>query len=398
MQQINWKQNLFFIWLSQFLALAGFGMCMPFIPLFMREVLQVEESMRGVYVSAFSFAGMTSLCVATAFWGVVADKFGRKLMLLRASYGAALLYPLLAFAPNVYVLILTRFLCSFFSGTVNPAQTLLVSTTPQERQGFVLGALSTATWSGNMLGYFLGGILVNYFGYRTAFLSSGALYLTGAFLVQFFVRDNFVRPQKSEKQKKTPLKELLTPYVGLILVMFMILGLSRRIDQPFIAMLVEVVNGWDNAAYWTGFASMCAAAGGVAAGMLFGWASDHYPLPKLLVTVILLTAAASFLQAYSGNILCLMAARFLAYFAGGGMQPLLIMWLGKVTDPTKKGTFFGWSTSANIFGGILSTLISGTVILSCGVRGVFAAGGILTLLMLPLILMGIRGAPKNVKL
>ena len=398
MQQINWKQNLFFIWLSQFLALAGFGMCMPFIPLFMREVLQVEESMRGVYVSAFSFAGMTSLCVATAFWGVVADKFGRKLMLLRASYGAALLYPLLAFAPNVYVLILTRFLCSFFSGTVNPAQTLLVSTTPQERQGFVLGALSTATWSGNMLGYFLGGILVNYFGYRTAFLSSGALYLTGAFLVQFFVRDNFVRPQKSEKQKKTPLKELLTPYVGLILVMFMILGLSRRIDQPFIAMLVEVVNGWDNAAYWTGIASMCAAAGGVAAGMLFGWASDHYPLPKLLVTVILLTAAASFLQAYSGNILCLMAARFLAYFAGGGMQPLLIMWLGKVTDPAKKGTFFGWSASSNIFGGILSTLISGTVILSCGVRGVFAAGGILTLLMLPLILMGIRGAPQNVKL
>ena len=67
MQEINWKRNLFFIWLSQFLALAGFGMCMPFIPLFMREVLQVDESMRGVYVSAFSFAGMTSLCVATAF-------------------------------------------------------------------------------------------------------------------------------------------------------------------------------------------------------------------------------------------------------------------------------------------------------------------------------------------
>ncbi|MBO5762374.1 MAG: MFS transporter [Lentisphaeria bacterium] len=398
MIEVNWKKNLFFIWLSQFLALAGFGMCMPFIPLFMREVLQVEESMRGVYVSAFSFAGMTSLCIATAFWGIVADKFGRKLMLLRASYGAALLYPLLAFAPNVYTLILIRFCCSFFSGTVNPAQTLLVSTTPQEKQGFVLGALSTATWSGNMLGYFLGGILVNYFGYRTAFLSSGALYLTGAFLVQFFVRDNFLRPPKSEKPKKPPLKELLTPYVGLILVMFMILGLSRRIDQPFIAMLVEVVNGLDKAAYWTGIASMCAAAGGVAAGMLFGWASDHYPLPKLLITVILLTAAASFLQAYSTNILCLMAARFLAYFAGGGMQPLLIMWLGKVTDPAKKGTFFGWSASANIFGGIVSTLISGTVILSCGVRGVFTAGGVLALLMLPLVLIGIRFSPKNVKL
>ena len=118
MADVNWKRNLFFVWLSQMLSLAGFGLCMPFIPIFMREVLKVEESLRGVYVSAFTFAGLVSLCIATAIWGMLGDRFGRKLMLLRASYGAALLYPLLCFAPNVYVLIGIRFLCSFFSGTV----------------------------------------------------------------------------------------------------------------------------------------------------------------------------------------------------------------------------------------------------------------------------------------
>ena len=102
---------------------------------------------------------MLSLCIATSVWGILADRFGRKIMLLRASYGAAILYPLLAFAPNFWVLASIRFICSFFSGTVNPAQTLLIATTPSEKHGFVLGVLSTGVSSGNMLGYLLGGII-----------------------------------------------------------------------------------------------------------------------------------------------------------------------------------------------------------------------------------------------
>ena len=84
---INWKQNLFVIWLSQFLAMVGFGCCMPFIPLLLKENLHIDdENLRGVYVSIYYLAAMVSLCIATAVWGMLADRFGRKLMLLRASY------------------------------------------------------------------------------------------------------------------------------------------------------------------------------------------------------------------------------------------------------------------------------------------------------------------------
>ena len=49
---INWKQNLFVIWLSQFFAMVGFGCCMPFIPLLLKENLHIDdENVRGVYVS-----------------------------------------------------------------------------------------------------------------------------------------------------------------------------------------------------------------------------------------------------------------------------------------------------------------------------------------------------------
>ena len=49
---VNWKKNLLVIWLSQFLAMVGFGCCMPFIPLLLKENLHVDDdSIRGLYVS-----------------------------------------------------------------------------------------------------------------------------------------------------------------------------------------------------------------------------------------------------------------------------------------------------------------------------------------------------------
>ena len=62
-----------------------------------------------------------------------------------------------------------------------------------------------------------------------------------------------------------------------------------------------------------------------------------------------------------------------------------------------KGTFFGWSGSINVAGGIVSAILSGAVVYCCGVRGVFAAGAVLTLLMLPFIGYTVRLERKKEK-
>ena len=154
---INWKRNLFFVWLSQILSLAGFGSVIPFIPLYMRNVLGVmDDGERGLWVSAFYFGGQLSFCISTPIWGALADRFGRRVMLLRANLVTACLFPLMAYVPGVIWPVAVRFLISIFSGTVNAAQTLVGSTTPQDHQGFALGTLSSALWSGNLIGYLSG--------------------------------------------------------------------------------------------------------------------------------------------------------------------------------------------------------------------------------------------------
>ncbi len=385
---VNWKKNLLVIWLSQFLAMVGFGCCMPFIPLMLQDNLKINDAhIRGLCVSAYYLASMLSLCIATAVWGMLADRFGRKLMLLRASYAAAIFYPLLALAPNFWWLLIIRFVCSFFSGTVNPAQTLLVATTPQEKHGWVLGLLGTSTTSGNMLGYLLGGMIVHYFGYTEAFFTCGAVYLVSALLVQFFAKDDFNVKLVKKTRQKSPykFKELATPAVLWILLLFLLRGISTRIEQPFLAEQVVVVHGKNGAAFYTGITSAAAALGGFFSGLLTGWLCERFTPRKLLLPILTVSALFTTVQALALNVQMLIAARFLTYLAAGAMQPVLQLMLTKITRPELRGTYFGWSGSINTAGGIVCSFISAGIVYTSGVRGIFMAAAIIMAIMIPLL-------------
>ena len=395
---VNWKKNLVVIWLSQFLAMVGFGCCMPFIPLMLQDNLKIDDAhIRGLCVSAYYLASMLSLCIATAVWGMLADRFGRKLMLLRASYAAALFYPLLALAPNFWWLISIRFVCSFFSGTVNPAQTLLVATTPQEKHGWVLGLLGTSTTSGNMLGYLLGGMIVHYFGYTEAFFSCGVIYLLSALLIQFFAKDDFnVKLVKKQRRKSMyKFRELVTPAVLWILLLFLLRGISTRIEQPFLAEQVVAVHGKDGAAFYTGITSAAAALGGFFSGLVTGWLCERFVPRKLLLPILIFSAVFTVAQALAINVQMLIVSRFLTYLAAGAMQPVLQLMLTKITRPELRGTYFGWSGSINTAGGIICSFISAGIVYTSGVRGIFMAAAIIMAIMIPLLFPTCRAMDKE---
>lgn len=382
--EINWKRNLWTVWLSQFLSLAGFGMCGPFIPLFMKDALGIaDDAQRGAWVAVFTFAGLVSLFLANLMWGMLADRFGRKLMLLRASYGTAIFYPLMVFSPDVHWLIGFRALSALFTGTVNPAQTLLVSTAPKERHGYVLGVLSTAVWSGNLTGYLLGGCIVEIWGYTAAFMSCSFLYFISGLMVQFLVKENFKAPEKSASRERPKLtREIVAPGVIAVLLMFMLMGAGRRIDQPFVAMLVELIHGAKGAAFYTGIISAGGAVGGVIAGFGFGTLCDRFPPQKMIIPVVVIAAICAVWQGLSTNIWSLGGARFFYYFVAGGMQPMLLIMLSRLTSPEHKGTFFGWSASINVAGGIAASAVSGIIAYNWGIRAIFLAGGVLLFAML----------------
>ena len=93
-----------------------------------------------------------------------------------------------------------------------------------------------------MAGFLAGGLIVNYFGFAWAFIICGILYLTGGVLVQFFVDENFARAEVPRKgAKKQGMLSGFSAGIWIILLLFVMMGVARRFDEPYIAMMVEKI-------------------------------------------------------------------------------------------------------------------------------------------------------------
>ncbi len=383
---INWKRNLLFVWLAQFLSTAGFSFSMPFIPFYIRELGVSDPREASMWVALFAASGNLSLCLFSPFWGFVSDIYGRRIMMLRANFASALLLPLMAFVPGAGWLVLVRFLVGFFSGTLTAAQILVSSCTPLANRGFALGSLSSAVCGGIMAGTFIGGVIVDYFGYRNAFFLSGATLLTSGFLILFGVRENFkITTSFRSAVGKIQFRIPDFGYVWLILLLVFVTGFARRFDTPFLPLLVETVNGPQRAATWTGVLSGLSAAAGIVSGSLLGWLADRFSVPKVAVWSALLAGLLMIPQGLAQGLTMLIITRLGMIFFAGGLDPVFQIWLSKATPDNKRGMFFGWATSIKSFGWFISSMTSGGVAMFLGVRWVFLVTGLIFLLLIPII-------------
>lgn len=397
----HWKRNLACVWLGQLLAMAGTSFVIPFIPIFLREKMGIEaEGERAMVVSLFFSVGLLSFCISNPIWGIVGDRFGRKMMLLRAYFLNAVTFPALYFMPTVGSLLFMRFFSSMFSGTVAAAQALVAVTTPDKHQGFALGTLSSAFWSGNMLGMVLGGVVVNYFGYMISFLICGAMFLAGGLLTLFFVEENFVPPPKVPRSEKQKFRLALPDFclgVWIVLLLSFMVPLARRCDEPFLPLLVELIGGMDKAALNTGWVMATASVGGILSGFFFGSLSDR--CKPLTLTVPALAAAGAFtiFQAAVDSLVTLSIARFFIFFAVGGLEPILLSMLSQTVRPERRGAAFGWNASLRVFGGMFGALLGGAAIALCGTRGVFVFAGILLLILIPVMVFAMPIAQRYIR-
>ncbi len=395
-KEINWKKNLFFIWLSQILSLAGFSSAIPFIPIYIRDRWGItSEHELGLWMSAFYFFGMLSFCAFMPLWGVLADRYGRKLMLLRACYLDAIIFSCFIFAPTPVWLIVFRFIASAFTGTVSAAQTLVVTTTPQEHHGLALGTLSSAIWSGNLLGFAIGGVVVHYFGFTIAFLVCGGMYLLAGIFAHLFIKENFTPPKKVERQKFHRSWSGITVSVWMIFLLIMLMAVARRLDDPYIALMIENIHGPENTALYTGWISAIVAIGGIFSGMILGRLCDLFSPGKVAIPSILVASGTMFLQAISGTLFMYATTRFINYFAAAGLETVFFSMLSRISPPERRGTYFGLASALRMTGILISTLLSGAIVYCVGVRNVYSAAGLLFLLIIPIYFFALNIIQKS---
>jgi DHA1 family multidrug resistance protein-like MFS transporter len=389
-----WKQTLVVVWLAQFLSMMGFAFGMPFAAYYL-QTLGVGDK-KELWVAVWSAATPLTLAVFSPIWGHLADRFGRRVMMLRAYAGGAVVLALMALVQSPLQLILLRLIQGVFTGTVTAAQTMVAVTAPRERSGTALGILSTSIFGGSMVGASLGGMLAEAFGYRASYIFAGILLLLSLLLTVFGTREDPVTkqlpPQALEVDEPKPERSPLTGGAVPILLLIFFMAEVRQFDSPFVPLLVQEINGGklEGSALLSGILSTAGAIAGMLAGFFLGRLADRRHPPAIAKFCSLAASLIVLPQAIITTFIPLVAARFgLAFFAGG-LDPVFLIWLAKVTPDERRGAIFGWAATAKSIGWIVAPLIGGVIAAYLGIRAIFYVEAVMFVLLVPCIAWAVR--------
>ncbi len=382
-----WLRNVILITISQFFGQVAFCSAMTFMPFWFKDVAMIkDQGDLSMYVAFYNTAGNLTFCILSPVWGVLGDRYGRRLMLLRATLGGAILTPLMAFISSPTLMVCHRLALGALVGTVTAAQTLIVTTTPQKYLTISLGAASAGMFAGLMGGQFLGGEMVSRFGFFHTFIWCGVLLGISTVLI-LFTKEDF-HPVVRKKSSRSGLFRFRMPKfgrAGLLLLLFVFMGFSRDIDGPFLPQLVmEVSKNSADALRWTGWINGLCALGGMLSGLILGYAASKIPLIKVLTCVIAIAGFMRILLTFAPNTELILCERFLQVLAAGGMEPLFQAWLAGVSRPQNHSKMLGWSATARSTGWMTGSMAGGSMAyIFGGVQGLFLVSGILYFLMLP---------------
>ncbi|MBR3063263.1 MAG: multidrug efflux MFS transporter [Exiguobacterium sp.] len=375
-----WKRNLVVVWIGSFLTAASMSLVLPFLPLFI-EQLGVKDADHVVTWSAIAF-GATFLVAAivSPMWGRLADRKGRKLMLIRASLGMAIVMFLISFVQDVYQLVGLRLLMGAVSGFISAGITLVASQTPKEKSGWALGTLSTGGITGGLLGPLIGGLLADWIGLRSVFLFTGsALFLT--FLITlWFVKEDFVPVKREElASMKSIFASLRHPQliVGLFVTTFLIQFSTQSIG-PLLTLYVRELN--PNTTALAFLAGIVASAPGLAAlvsAQHLGRLSDRHGAERILFWALLLYSFFLIPQAFVTSTTQLILLRFGIGFATAALMPSVQSLLRQHTPVSATGRIFSYNQSAQFMGNLLGPLFGSQIVAHFGFSALFIITGLI---------------------
>ena len=137
----SWKRNLFATWFTQIFTITGFSISMPFLPFYIRTLGVTDANAIKFWVGVATAALSIAAAITAPVWGVLSDRHGRKVMLLRATLAGAIVSFCMGFAPNVQAFTVLRFVQGLFTGSIAAAAVLVSASTPKERLSYALGVL-----------------------------------------------------------------------------------------------------------------------------------------------------------------------------------------------------------------------------------------------------------------
>ena len=364
---VRWKRNLLMVSTGCFIVQASYTVVTPFLPIFVQQLGTVPD------VSLWSGLLFSSSFLASAImapvWGSLSDRYGKRVMLVRAGFAIAATYALTAFATTHVQVLWLRVANGALSGYIPAATMLIAANTPDDELGFALGVLQTTVAVGTITGPLFGGLMAHAFGIRGAFIACAVLPAAASVLALLGVREERIRRTEPSSVFRDVAAVLSTPALQALFAILLVTQAGALVIQPTLPLLISELAS-ENVPLATGVVfSLFGVSTALAAPLVSRRKNENYVL--MLVYSLLLSALLSALQGVSRSIVGLGALRFIFGLPGAAMSVAINVLVARAVTPETRGRAFGVMSGVSSGGAVVGPLIGGFLGGRFGVRSSF---------------------------
>jgi MFS family permease len=375
----HWRRNLAVCVFGSFSTIVAMTLLLPFLPLYVEE-LGVKDHAAIVQWSGAAY-GATFLTAAmfAPLWGRLADLYGRKLMLIRASAGMAVAMSLIGLSQNVYQLVGLRLLAGLLGGYSSGSTVLVATATPRDRTAWALGVLAMGVMAGNLAGPLIGGFLPPLIGIRGTFFAAGAVIFVAFLATTFLIKE---KPRLSKQQRAQhrggwgaiPDKR---PVVAMLVTGMMLMLANMSIEPIITVYVAQIVPDPTKVTVVAGFVMSAAALGSILSASRLGEVADRVGHWNVIIACLVAAAALLIPQAFVTAGWQLIGLRFLMGLALGGLLPCVAAVIRHSVPEGTAGGILGYSTSSQYVGQVAGPLAGGFIGGHFGMRAVFLGTSVL---------------------
>ena len=375
----TWKRTVYISLVCVFCIAFGVSQLAPILPLYFHDLgVQTPEAM-SLWSGLATGATYIIVCLAAPFWGRIADKRGRKITLIRSSFGMALCNILIAFQTTPEGVVLIRLIQGLVSGFYSASITLIASESPIERTGWALGLLASANLAGSLIGPLLGGYIADTVGIRNDFIIVGIIIGLAGLLATVFIHEDYVPKDNVEKLSISKLKEQIPEFNSIIAlcVASFIYAICIMSLQPVISVYIKGIlpSNTENIAFIAGAVFSAMGIAQLISSSPLGKLVDKIGPRKVLIISLIYVGILNIPQAYVSDVYQLAIIRFLQGFGLGGMLPALNTYLSSKTPREFTGQVFSYNQSCLFLGYFLGAVGGASLMAWLGFTTLFWASG-----------------------
>lgn len=374
----SWKRNLLVLWVGVFFCSTAFTTSIPFIPLFLKNDLGIHNHLE--LWSGISF-GITFLAGAliSPYWGSLSDKYGRKPMLMRSGFSLAALYFLTYFIHDPYLFLVLRIFQGLLAGYVPAAIALVATNTPEEKSGYALGIMATASATGGIIGPVIGGVVSHYMGNRESFIFSGFIVLVSALIATFFAHEKKFNRSAPRSSIKEDLKQALSNRTfTTLLIIVGVTAFSVMLLEPLLTVfMLQLGVSEGEASLKSGFVFSAVGIATLIAAPQWGKIGSRIGFSNVLFIGLLGGGIGNCLQFFVTHYTQFGILRFTYGLFFAGVYPAINAMIVKVTDTSFRGRAFSLNQSSTQLATMLGPVIGGVIGGIIPIRWVFILNGVM---------------------